>query len=52
MLTLIWGNSFIKAYKRSIKKHPNLRLDIEKVLKHTNLKVNLQVHGLAAPATI
>jgi addiction module RelE/StbE family toxin len=33
MLTLIWGNTFIKAFKRSIKKHPDIKPDIEKVLR-------------------
>jgi mRNA interferase YafQ len=33
MLTLIWGNTFIKAFKRSIKKHLDLKPDIETVLR-------------------
>ena len=33
MLTLIWGSTFIKAFKRTVKKHPDLRTDIEKVLR-------------------
>jgi addiction module RelE/StbE family toxin len=33
MLTLIWGQTFLKAYKRSLKKHPGLLPDIEKVLR-------------------
>ena len=33
MLTVIWGNTFIKAYKRAIKKHPDLKSDIETVLR-------------------
>ena len=33
MLTLIWGSTFIKAYKRSVKKHPDLKADIEAVLR-------------------
>ena len=33
MRTLIWGQTFIKAYKRAAKKHPNLIRDIEKTLR-------------------
>jgi hypothetical protein len=30
MRTLIWGKSFVRAFKRTAKKHPGLRDDIEK----------------------
>lgn len=33
MRTLIWGKAFIRAFKRTTKKHPNLRKDIEKTLR-------------------
>ncbi len=33
MRKLIWGKTFVKAFKRTIKKHPNLRGDIEEVLR-------------------
>ena len=33
MRTLIWGKTFIRAFKRTIKKHPTLSKDIEETLK-------------------
>ncbi len=33
MRTLIWGSTFKKAYKRVLKKHPNLAKDIKKTLE-------------------
>jgi addiction module RelE/StbE family toxin len=33
MTTLIWGKTFIKAFKRTIKKHPTLKHDIEETLR-------------------
>ena len=33
MRTLIWGKTFIKAFKRTIKKHPDLKKDIEITLR-------------------
>jgi len=33
MRTLIWGKTFVKALRRTIKKHPSLRKDIEKTLR-------------------
>lgn len=33
MRTLIWGKTFVRAFKRTTKKHPNLRKDIEKTLR-------------------
>jgi len=33
MRTLIWGKTFVKAFKRTIKKHPTLSKDIEKTLR-------------------
>lgn len=33
MRTLIWGKTFIRAFKRTIKKHPNLNKDIEETLR-------------------
>lgn len=32
MRTLVWGKSFVKAFKRVVKKHPHLRDDIEDTL--------------------
>jgi len=33
MRALIWGKTFIRAFKRTIKKHPALSKDIEKALR-------------------
>jgi addiction module RelE/StbE family toxin len=33
MRTLIWGKTFIRAFKKSSKKHPNLIKDIENTLR-------------------
>ena len=33
MRTLIWGNTFVKAFKRTIKRHPDLKKDMEKTLQ-------------------
>lgn len=33
MLTLIWGNTFIKAFKRTLKKRPDLKPEIKNVLR-------------------
>jgi len=33
MRTLIWGKTFAKAFKRTIKKHPTLKDDVEKTLR-------------------
>ena len=33
MRALIWGNTFRKAYRRTVKKHPNLGNDIKKTLE-------------------
>ncbi len=33
MRTLIWSKTFIRAYKRTLKKHPALSKDIEETLK-------------------
>jgi mRNA-degrading endonuclease YafQ of YafQ-DinJ toxin-antitoxin module len=33
MRTLIWGKAFVRAFKRTAKKYPGLRKDIEKSLK-------------------
>lgn len=33
MRTLIWSNTFIRAFKKLIRKQPNLRQDIEDTLK-------------------
>jgi mRNA-degrading endonuclease YafQ of YafQ-DinJ toxin-antitoxin module len=33
MLTLIWGKTFTKAFKRTVKKHPNFRQDTERALR-------------------
>jgi len=32
MRTLIWGKTFVRTFKRVIKKHPELRHDIEETL--------------------
>ncbi len=42
MRKLIWSKTFIRAFKRVIKKHPNLRKDIEDTLR-------LLVQGPFAP---
>jgi len=33
MRTLIWGKTFLRAFKRTIRKHPELQDDIEESLK-------------------
>jgi len=33
MRTLIWGKTFVRAFKRVIKKYPHLRADIEETLE-------------------
>ncbi len=33
MRKLIWGKTFVKAFKRAIRRHPNLRGDIEDSLR-------------------
>ena len=33
MRTLIWGKTFVKAFKRMKKRHPTLHEDIEKTLR-------------------
>ena len=33
MRTLIWGKTFVRAFKRAVKKHPTLTRDVEKTLK-------------------
>ena len=33
MRTLIWSKTFIRAYKRTLKKHPTLSKDIQETLK-------------------
>ena len=33
MRTLIWSNAFIRAFKRTIRKHPDSRRDIENTLR-------------------
>jgi addiction module RelE/StbE family toxin len=33
MRKLVWSKTFIRAFKRVIKKHPNLREDIEDALR-------------------
>jgi len=33
MRTLIWGKTFIKAFKRTVKKYPTLSQDIEETLR-------------------
>jgi mRNA-degrading endonuclease YafQ of YafQ-DinJ toxin-antitoxin module len=55
MRTLIWSNTFLRAFKRLLKKQPDRREEIEKTLrllldnpfnpKHTNLGENFQGHG-------
>jgi mRNA-degrading endonuclease YafQ of YafQ-DinJ toxin-antitoxin module len=32
MRTLIWGKTFLRAFNRTIKKHPTLKQDIEETL--------------------
>jgi addiction module RelE/StbE family toxin len=31
--TLFWGKTFVRAFKRAVKKHPTLRKDIEDTLR-------------------
>lgn len=48
-MTLIWGNTFIKAFKRTVKKHPSLKQDIETTLKLLTLNPfaqELETHKL------
>jgi len=33
MRTLVWGKTFLRAFKRTVKKHPELRNDIEETLR-------------------
>lgn len=33
MRSIIWGKTFVKAFKRTIKKHPDIKKDIEKALR-------------------
>lgn len=33
MRSLIWSNTFLRAFKRAVKKHPTLSKDIGKVLR-------------------
>ena len=33
MRNLVWGNTFIKALTRTLKKHPGIKNDIEETLK-------------------
>jgi addiction module RelE/StbE family toxin len=33
MRSLIWGKTFVKTFKRTIKKHPDIKKDIEKALR-------------------
>ncbi len=49
MRTLIWSNTFKRAYKRTIKKHPNLDKDIEltlKLLAEDPFVLQLETHKL------
>ena len=32
MRTLIWSNSFVRAFKRTLKKHPHAQADLEATL--------------------
>lgn len=33
MRTLVWGKTFLRAFRRTVKKHPELRNDIENTLR-------------------
>ena len=33
MRTLVWGKTFVRAYKRTVKKRPTVRKDIEDALR-------------------
>ena len=49
MRTLIWSNTFIRAFKKIIRKKPNLRQDIENTLKllvNDPFAVQLETHKL------
>jgi len=47
--TLIWSNTFIKAFKKIVRKKPNLRQDIENTLRllvNDPFAVQLETHKL------
>jgi addiction module RelE/StbE family toxin len=49
MRTLIWGKTFIRAFKRTLKKHPELKKDIEetlKLLEKDPFNIQLETHKL------
>lgn len=49
MRTLIWSNTFIRAFKKIIRKKPNLRQDIENTLRllvNDPFAVQLETHKL------
>ncbi len=49
MRTLIWSNTFIRAFKKTIRKKPNLRHDIENTLRllvNDPFAVQLETHKL------
>ena len=33
MRTLIWGKTFLKAFRRTVKRHPELRKELEETLR-------------------
>lgn len=49
MRTLIWSNTFIRAFKKIVRKKPNLRQDIENTLRllvNDPFAVQLETHKL------
>jgi len=49
MRSIIWGKTFVKAFKRTIKKHPDIKKDIEKALRllvEDPFKPQLETHKL------
>ena len=49
MRKLIWGKTFIRTYRRTLKNHPNLRKDIEETLRlltETPFAPKLETHKL------
>jgi mRNA interferase YafQ len=49
MRTVIWGKSFFRGYKRTVRKHPEVTADIEKalrILEANPFALQLETHKL------
>jgi mRNA interferase YafQ len=49
MRTLIWGKTFLKAFRKTLKKNPQLRNDIEEILRQLSanpFETKLSTHKL------